>query len=374
MPTTTPGSVGVATKPGSAKAAEFSTTGCTEPTDGSYACLTVAPPEHSNRRVSRPTSVSALAAPPEWCDFNVVRGTRTQACVITTARLDTYTVRNGVRTWTGYIDMDFWNNTYSSPNLGNWVYEIWVVPFNGQGAALGASVSGTTVTNGPCTRGSASFPTQPLTPFLTPRTGEAHFHTTATAVGAVGQCETIWELTFTVPQHTPAVGSQVMFDIRCDNATGANGFRPRRVGCVVPWYPSAVGYSQSEYPSLASHVSRAQASGLPGATFTAPLFRSTNEAFTTQNRQLACGDAPSITGRSCDEYPLASTYNGLAFGGSRRSFSGCNINAPTATGASGASACMITASENNAQGALMAAFYYDERVLNWDPYRVLVIP
>jgi len=33
---------------------------------------------------------------------------------------------------------------------------------------------------------------------------------------------------------------------------------------------------------------------------------------------------------------------------------------------------MIPASQNNAQGGLMSNFYYNERVLDTDPYRVLV--
>lgn len=41
-----------------------------------------------------------------------------------------------------------------------------------------------------------------------------------------------------------------------------------------------------------------------------------------------------------------------------------------AVGPTGASACMITASENNAQGGIMAAFNYDNRVLNGDPFLV----
>jgi hypothetical protein len=179
-------------------------------------------------------------------------------------------------------------------------------------------------------------------------------------------------LTFQNAGYDTAVHYSTLDEIRCGNATGANGFRPARVGCVVWWYASAVLYSRSSYPSLASHVSRAQASGLPGAGFTNPLIRNTDEASTNRNRQLACGDAPSIPGRNCDEYPLASTSQGLDFGGTRRTFDGCDINAPRATGPGGASACMITASENFAQGALMARFYYDERVLHEDPYRVLV--
>ncbi|MEU4217321.1 hypothetical protein [Actinoplanes sp. NPDC026623] len=162
-----------------------------------------------------------------------------------------------------------------------------------------------------------------------------------------------------------------MAEISCDNAVGANGSRPARVGCVVPWFPAQVLYSRSSYPALAAHVSQAQGSGLPGTGFANPLNRNVDTATTNLNRSRACGDAPSISGKSCDEYPLASTYQGLAFGGTRRTFAGCNINAPTnVTGPIGASACMITASENNAQGGVMAKFYYDYRVLGGDPFRV----
>ena len=93
--------------------------------------------------------------------------------------------------------------------------------------------------------------------------------------------------------------------------------------------------------------------------------------FITANRNRACGDAPSIPGKNCDEFPLATTREGLSAGGTRRTFTGCNINAPAnSTGPTGASACMITATENDAQGAVIAAFYYDWRVLNNDRYRV----
>lgn len=141
---------------------------------------------------------------------------------------------------------------------------------------------------------------------------------------------------------------------------------------MVYWYASAALYSQSSYPSLASHVSRAQQSGLPGASFAAPLTRTTNQMTINTNRNRACGNSPSITGKQCDEYPLATSNQGLAAGGSLRTFDGCNINAPRATGSTGASACMITATENSAQGGIMSRFNYRERVLDGDPFRVLI--
>ena len=163
-----------------------------------------------------------------------------------------------------------------------------------------------------------------------------------------------------------------MSEIRCDNAAGGYLHNPVRPGCVVPWYAASVVYSQSRYPSLSSHVSRAQASGLPGRSYLDPLYRSTDPQDESTNRSLACGDAPSVPAKSCDEYPLATTYNGLRYGGTRRTFDGSQkINAPTGvTGRTGASACMITATENSAQGGLMSGFYYNFRVLDTDTFLV----
>jgi hypothetical protein len=74
-----------------------------------------------------------------------------------------------------------------------------------------------------------------------------------------------------------------------ERAGAAGAGRPARVGCVVYWYASAALYSQSQYPSLASHVSRAQGSGLPGGSFAAPLTRTTNQTTINTNRNRACG-------------------------------------------------------------------------------------
>jgi len=78
-------------------------------------------------------------------------------------------------------------------------------------------------------------------------------------------------LSFQVPAYPPASPSSSLEEVSCDNATPANGFRPRRVGCVVWWFPAQVIYRQSRHPSLASHVALAQGSGLSGATFANPL-------------------------------------------------------------------------------------------------------
>lgn len=144
-------------------------------------------------------------------------------------------------------------------------------------------------------------------------------------------------------------GTHEANEFRCDNATAARA----TVGCVVPWYASELVYSSTSYPSLASHVKRAQAFGLPGATFENPLTRTEDATIVKTNRDLACGDAPCIWRMSCDEYPIARSREGLSSGGTRRTFDGCQMaGVPSGTGPTGVSVCMITDTENHAQGGL----------------------
>jgi hypothetical protein len=362
-----------ARKPGSLGAARLASPACAAPAAGRYACATVTEPRSAVTRRGGGASTQAIQVIPTWCNNGGIWGTRTQACEVFTITYTTYVVTNGVTTVTGQLSLNAWPYSYSSPGLPNWAHQFSVASYAGWGDALRASVTGSARASGSCTRSSSSFPAQPVTPFLTLRSGEAFFNTTATALGAVGFCTTTWDIVFTNPGYNPSNPvSRSLRETRCDNATPAQGARPRRVGCVVYWYASAALYSRSLYPSLTRHVSLAQGSGLPGNSFAAPLTRTTNQTTINTNRTLACGNAPSIPGKSCDEYPLATSNQGLAAGGTLRTFDGCNINAPRATGPTGASACMITASENNAQGGIMSAFNYDWRVLNGDPFRVLI--
>lgn len=308
------------------------------------------------------------------CPGTSVSAARTEACRITGLILTTTQTVNGVTTVTGELTIDIYDYEFSSADFPNWQHQIGLAPrAGGWGPAATATISGAMTPAGDClAEGPNTYPAQSMSPnngIL--RTGYAGATTTATAVGAVGYCTTTWNFTSTIVAYPPATFSSAMDEIFGDNATGANGFRPARVGCVVWWFPAQVFYSQSNTPTLAAHVANAQGSGLPGTGFANPLNRTSDPTRIGTNRSLACGDAPSLDGLNCDEYPLASTYQGLASGGTRRTFAGCQINAPTGvTGPTGASACMINASDNFSQGATMAAFYYDNRVLEADPYRV----
>ncbi|MCC9738399.1 hypothetical protein [Streptomyces sp. MNU89] len=313
---------------------------------------------------------------PQWCLDNpgTILGTRTQVCDISSWTYKTYRQQNGQSTVTGEASLTVINYAYSSTKAPNWIHQFEVAATEASwGAARNASVSADASASGDCKPDSqgSSFSRGRLFPAATWRQGEAGFQTTATARGAIGKCETTWKMDITNSGHPTRTTRFARDHIRCDNATGG---RWRTVGCVVPWYAPTLTYSRSDYPGLASHVDRAQKSGLPGATAEAPLIRTTDAAVINTNRTRACGDAPSLTGLSCDEYPFATTRQGLSNGGERRTFDGCSFTGlPTQTGSKGVSVCMIPVRDQNAQGGLNSAFYTQQRVLDGDRFTVKIV-
>src|SRR5262249_60791508 len=108
-------------------------------------------------------------------------------------------------------------------------------------------------------------------------------------------------------------------------------------------------------------------SGLPSL-----LTRLTDPGLIEANRATACPDSyPRPDGKSCDEYPFASTYQGAAFiGGGPRTFDWCqvDIGQPGSTGGSAHSVCMIDADQNSGGGRALGAFYGDNRVIDHDAF------
>ncbi|MGW6877380.1 NucA/NucB deoxyribonuclease domain-containing protein [Streptomyces xanthophaeus] len=340
--------------------------------DGARSCIEVKPgTPTANSALNRGPTAAAAITPPTWCDQanNVVYATRTAACTWTTVTYTTQRVVNGTTTTTGQAELIVMQYNYTATDLGRYAHQIDTSMYSGWGDAPKASVDGQATLSGSCTRESATFPKKPLAPVSSWQQGESFWDTTATAAGAVGRCETTWYLTFTNAPYSPAVTSVSMNEIRCDNATAG---RPV-VGCVVPWYASELTYTKANTPELADHVTKAQASGLPGATFANPLTRTENTTVINNNRTRACGSAPSITGKSCDEYPIATSHQGLNAGGARRTQTGCAFTGvPSATGPTGVSVCMIAEGDNNSQGGTNTQFFRRERVLENDPFRVAV--
>jgi hypothetical protein len=306
---------------------------------------------------------------PNYCKPNTFLYYRDESCRQGTHWYETYRIVDGVRKTTGRIDFIVFSYQYMAHNQPNFAHELGMEVTQAWGEAMPAVLAGAASQSGEC------VPLPPNTfgpsglPVGAKVGGTAQFDTTAKAPGAIGHCETQWTLTFTnlgFP-NTVYTGYKSVQN-RCDNATGAVSYP----GCVISHYPEAVFYSRSAYGTLASHVERAQASGLPGGTISAPLVKA-DRATEDRNRALACGSAPSLAGLSCDEYPPAVSTAGLTAGGTRRTFDNCNFTFPPATGPLGVSVCMINEKHNDAQGGLHSQFFREWRVLVGDPWRVRVV-
>lgn len=372
VPEITPGSDQPLVKPasemdGSTLAAEESES-CGEPTDeGQFSCFEPASPGDKSPLAS---GTAARVAPPQWCEESTGTplGNRTQVCQVNAGVYTTYKRVDNRVTVDGQAQMLFINYSYGNTGLGRIAHQVEVSAYSGWGRALKANVSGKATESGECTTESSSFPSKPVAPLNSWRVGESFFDTTATKPGDEGRCATKWTITFLNGTDKPVKASYKINEFRCDNNTaGREG-----VGCVVPWFPSLLTYSKARTPNLVRHVTLAQASGLPGKTFENPLKRSTSPLVQVENRKLACNDAPAVAGKSCDEYPFATTHNGLyQNGGTRRTFTDCDLpNIASGTGAKGVSICMIPQGEQSSQGGTNTQFYRAERMLDNDPFRV----
>lgn len=148
---------------------------------------------------------------------------------------------------------------------------------------------------------------------------------------------------------------------RCDTIVSATD------GCVDEYYTPTVTYNSLTNPlvaPVAQHIYNAQ-SGIPanGGLSIAwgvpsnynstgkPLNRDMNSADQDANNKAACAKVVVPTGDSCDEFPLASTYQGAAF-------------------QSVYSAVPVLASANSSQGGITGQFYLNNRVNDDDPFYV----
>ncbi|MFI6686520.1 hypothetical protein [Streptomyces sp. NPDC050485] len=240
--------------------------------------------------------------------------------------------------------------------------------------------------------------------------GESYWEPTHDEVGAITHQAPTWNYYVTAlgfePSDTVTVPPPPQ--VRCDNAFSTDGndmgdYTPSLTpsallgaGCAVPVYvPTWVIYKNGLYPTVGWHVEAAQNSGLPGKYPSGdPLHRLTDSAKKRSNGDRACPSAPTWVrpaNKSCDEYPMRSTYEGAASAtpqGTARTFAPpiqktpngddwCEMDAawavPTGvTGPTGWSSCMLPATDNSHQGSFLGGFYKTNRVLDNDPFRVWV--
>ncbi|MGI5127475.1 NucA/NucB deoxyribonuclease domain-containing protein [Pseudonocardia sp. CA-107938] len=253
----------------------------------------------------------------------------------------------------------------------------------------GVATSGTLATiHAECEGGCSAPATAPVVDRLVEQgtviDAPIHFESVPLTQGVATGRQTI-NMILTNPAAPTTVGTTAgdpkteLGPVRCDNTLVDDDGVKQPPGCVTLAMPTLT-FSKAKVPGIARHIQLAQASGLPGGTAAAPLTRNTNDALKTTNGRLACPPGKLPPEGSCDEYPLRSTQQGLAFPGpqQRRSFDGCSFDGayalPRLTGPGGVSVCMVPIGEQRSQGGTTKVFYTRNRLANGDKFLVAVTP
>jgi len=142
---------------------------------------------------------------------------------------------------------------------------------------------------------------------------------------------------------------------RCDSV-----FTP--AACVDEYGPIYVAFDATVKPAVgpvADHIYTAQAN-LPshwGNPVTGqPLLHAIDDAVETANRNAACPAGQTPAGQSCDEYPMASTYEGASL-----------------SAAGDWSIAYVPVAANSSQGGTLNTFYSEDRVVDLDAFYVLAV-
>ncbi|MEU1106634.1 NucA/NucB deoxyribonuclease domain-containing protein [Streptomyces tibetensis] len=310
-------------------------------------------------------TVAAAARPrpwkePKWCIDAGVDNTwyieRMRGCGIWRSEVNAIDVRTGRKV--GGIKYLVVGYSFSARDSKTWAYQVRLLESSRWGRGVnGTKASGTASCVGKCKVVNKSFPAQTISKSAEPY-GQFYMDTTINTAAAKqrGTGRSVASWTFTNPQWVapsePTKHSTV--DVRCDNALpGA----PRQVGCVNLQAVPVISYSQTgPWPDVAKHIKDAQATGLPGKYGTAHyLTRLTDRRKIKENRDKACPTSlVRPPGKSCDEYPFASTWQGAKHSGgdfSRR---------------------MVNARQNTDAGKALKGFYTYSRVLEGDRFLVWI--
>lgn len=257
-----------------------------------------------------------------------------------------------------------------------WGHQLELIPVSFTAGMQGTTLGGFASCGGACTtQAGSNFPVQTLVQGQRIN-AESYHRPTNTAAGSLGNSTSRWTYTAVVPNTVNGPinsAAPATPNIRCDVAAvpGVSS-----TGCVFSAFVPAIIYSRTgSVPELANHIGDAQASGLPGAYPNGtPLTRLINRDDALDNRRTACPSRYTRpSGKSCDEYPFASSNQGAdQVQGVGRTFSYCQIPQLGQATGPGYSACMINASQNSLGGSQLATFFRQNRVIANDAYRVWI--
>ncbi|MGW1793633.1 NucA/NucB deoxyribonuclease domain-containing protein [Streptomyces tubercidicus] len=170
-----------------------------------------------------------------------------------------------------------------------------------------------------------------------------------------------YTLTFRKPGYSTSVSNWKSLTFRCDKGNKASKTGNFGTGCVFPGYdPTEV--KQAALPEISKNISRIQKAGPHHygayALHGSPLHRTISTAERKDNRRIACkGHGTPPRGKSCDEYPFASTKEGAA-------------NRKGKPGDWGWA--WVPVSEQDQQRDILRDFYRENRILGGDRFWVAV--
>jgi hypothetical protein len=307
---------------------------------------------------------------PSWCTTSTYRWVRFAACRAIPKSVDAYRVVSGRPQYvgTGY----FYENSYqySDASYPDWVFQLSINMYYRTGSfPTNTRVQGYDYQCGGYCSVVSDFPSQAVF-------GDLPYGIGWTDTGSYLRSGTVlytystWRYYFTAAGYTSSGAiSSGSSTFRCDQ--WLKGYSSSR-GCVVPWYDPTLYYKHGNYPEFAGHLKAAIGSGLPNY-----LTRMYSASGIRDNRNKSCPKSlHRPKGKSCDEYPFASTYQGAATQGGNpkpRTFKGCAVPGKTRTGPSGYSRCMINTSQNSKGGTDLGGFYRWQRLLDHDDFYVRII-
>ncbi len=311
--------------------------------------------------------VSPQSIAPE-CDLGFIAPNRFTSCSGTGWTVSNWQTVNGVRTLVGQLKFDIWSSVeYVEPENGavpGWDLDIQVnVTYTWGNMAGGAPASIWTGCYNQSVCNTGAGDADPGSFYLAPDSSTDKWYSQYSDTMDVN--ETIWlqgNLGVAVGVQTPygnvnAIDhSQNTLGGRCDNYSNRYG-----AACVEPRGLAFVLYDVRDNPlvdAVAKHVFDAIRT-LPshwGSAYGTPLTRLVNEDAIDANRAIACAGVTSPPNYQCDEYPLASSYEGG------------NGAAPNDR-----STRIVPESANQSQGGITGAYYDYYRILDRDPFYVQAI-
>jgi hypothetical protein len=254
---------------------------------------------------------------------------------------------------------------------GNWTHGLVVLGYRlGASGTLDGGVTADLGSNcdifaGVCSATSAAVP-DPQLVAITPGSRHAFEWTesdagaSSTTRGAVNVLNPDLGVTWTDISTTPAKSATDIGQLhgRCDRIITTTD------GCVNEAFTPTVTYSAVKTPKVApvaQHIFNAQhtlsiAWGVPASARAngRVLTRDTSAADQRANNRAACRTVRLAAGQNCDEFPLATTFQGASF---QPVFS----------------AVAVAAAANSSQGGTTRGFYAGNRLINHDPFYVLAI-